>query len=153
MNLAKKSSIVSLISQSHPISLQTAALIQAYHQHRTLFFLSSCASSLVTGFRPPFCKLINNALGAYLAGKFWFPVRLRLTVVLSRIGRADLDWPCALVSNIYLSQGRSQDFSRGWGGGSQRLLTRLSCRPPRHATPILTKDKSRWRKYFTKKQI
>ena len=104
MNLAKKSCIVSLISQSHPISLQTAALIQAYHQHRILFVLSSYASSLVIDFRPPFCKFINNALGAYLAGKFWFPVRSRVTVVLSGIDRADPDWPCALVSNIYLSR-------------------------------------------------
>ena len=102
MNLTKKSCMVSLISQSHPISLQTAALIQAYHHDRILFVLSSYASSLVAEFRPPFCKSNNNALGAYLAGKLWFPVRSRLTVVLSGIGRADPDWPCALVSNIYL---------------------------------------------------
>ena len=99
MNLAKKSCIVSLISQSHPISLQSAALIQAYHQDRILFFLSSCASSLVAEFRPPFCKLNNNALGAYLAGKFWFLVRSRLTVVLSRIDGLVL----LIVFNIYLS--------------------------------------------------
>ena len=56
-----------------------------------------------------------------------------------------------------LLQGRSQDFSKG---GSRRLLT--PCSPSCISglsriiaawRPILTKDKSRWRKYFTKKQI
>ena len=47
-------------------------------------------------------------------------------------------------------QGRSQDFSKG---ASQRLLTRLSCRIIAVWRPILTKDRSRWRKYFTKKKI
>ena len=46
-------------------------------------------------------------------------------------------------------QGRSQDFSKG---GSQRLLTRLSCCIIAVWRPILTKDRSRWRKYFTKKK-
>ena len=63
-----------------------------------------------------------------------------------------------LLSN---DQGRSQDFSKG---GSQRLLIYglYRCSPScisglSHIIaawrPILTKDKSRWRKYFTKKQI
>ena len=83
--------MVSLISQSYPISLQTAALIQASHQDRILYFLSSDASSLVTEVRPPFCKLINNALGAYLAGKFWFPVCSRLTAFPVMLSVAERD--------------------------------------------------------------
>ena len=37
---------------------------------------------------------------------------------------------CLFLLSATALQGRSQDFSKG---GSQRLLTRLSCRPPRRA--------------------
>ena len=34
-------------------------------------------------------------------------------------------------NHCFWEQGHSQDFSKGGGGGSQRLLTSLSCQPPR----------------------
>ena len=57
---------------------------------------------------------------------------------------------CERRFDEHTRQGCSQHFSKG---GSQRLLTGLSCRIIAAWRPILTKDKSRWRKYFTKKQI
>ena len=49
-------------------------------------------------------------------------------------------------------QGRSQDFSKG-GGGVTEATHQIVSRIIATWRPILTKDKSRWRKYLTKKQI
>ena len=77
-------------------------------------------------------------------------IGLRLTL----IGRDIRSFSRGLVVNaspgdIQPRQDCSQDFSKA---GSQRLLTRLSCRPMSTSTPCAN-DKSRWRNYFTKKQI
>ena len=70
-----------------------------------------------------------------------------------------LEWFTSNLSKTFLwkkgkgimnLQGRSQDFSKG---GSQRLLTGLSCRIIAAWRSILTKDKSPWRKYFTKNKF
>ena len=50
------------------------------------------------------------------------------------------------------SRGVARIFQRKWGGGGGVTeATRQLVMPT--STSILTKDKSRWRKYFTKKQI